>query len=134
MTDINGAKKAVLDRFVSQWGTTSPATFDNEVFKPVTGVSWIRVVVRNIEANQETLGAPGNRKFEREALLIAQIFTPPNEGTASSDALAESFRAIFEGESFSEIHFEAVTVRESGPEPNWYKVVAEAPFTYNELK
>lgn len=133
MTDINQAREAIYQRFVTAWGSTSPYTFDNESFSPPSD-AWVRLSVRNTDSGQETLGAIGNRKFLREGMVWLQVFVPLDSGLKDADTLSEAFRTIFEGVSFSNINFNRVVIKEGSPENQWYRVVAQAFFNYNVTK
>ena len=133
MTTINEAKEAVLSRFVDSWGDTTRYVFDNEKFN--SGVEWVRVVVRNTGAEQETLGGVGSRKFLRRATLFVQVFVPVGEGTKNMDALSRQARDIYEGVSFSGVRFPgAGVVRETGSDGTWNRSIVEIEFQYDETK
>lgn len=133
MTTINEAREAIYSRFVTMWGTNSPYTFDNEAYNAPAS-KWVRLSVRQIDAEQHTLGAIGNRKFLRQAAVWLQIFVPLNSGLKDADTLAQAFRTIFEGARFSDLSFREVVTNEATPDNQWYRVVAKAFFDYNELK
>lgn len=135
------AHEAIYKRFVDEWGTTSAFTFDNEPFTPPvpsatsSAASWVRVVIRNAASNQSTLGAVGNRRFRREGSVIIQVFVAKDSGRKTADTLARTARGIFEGVTFSDICFTDVENRETGVvDGEWYQVVVEAFFQYDEIK
>jgi hypothetical protein len=133
MTTINEAREAVYERWDTQWGSTTPFTFENEDFD-TPDVPWARVSVRNQASEQRTLGAPGNRRFRRIASVFVQIFDLVDNGLLTLDGLSQTARTIFEGVSFSGLDFNNVVVRESGTDGKWYQFVVEAFFDYEETK
>jgi len=142
VTTTAQAREAVVDRLIT--AAVLPVTaiaLDNEAFEaPTDGSSWIRLVVRNTASEQETLGAPGQRKFERRAVVFAQIFVPVDVGAnnpvaaISADGLAATVRNLFEGVSFGGCNFYGSLIREGRADGRWWLVVVEAPFTYYEEK
>lgn len=133
MTTLNEARASVYDRWNTQWGVTTPFTFDNEHFS-TPDAPWARLTVRNTESLQETLGAPGNRHFRRSASVFVQLFDLVDVGLANLDSLAQTARGIFEGVSFSGLDFTNVVIRESGVDGKWFQFVVEAFFDYDEIK
>lgn len=133
MTTMNAAREAVYSRWVAQWGTTSPFTFDNEAFD-TPAVAWARVTIRHTGSAQETLGETGNRRFRRSASVFVQLYGLVDRGTSVLDTLATTARGIFEGVSFSGLDFTNAVVRESGNDGKWFQYVVEAFFDYEETK
>ena len=135
MTTLNQAREAIYDEFVTDWGSTSPLTLDNEKVDPPT-TEWVRLSVRHTASTQDTLGAPGNRRFERIGSAFVQIFVPTDQGTLRADELATIAREAFEGKSLTgtTIRFLDVIVREAGVDGQFYAVVVEATFEYDETR
>ena len=133
MTTINAAREAIYLRWNTQWGATTPFTFDNEKFS-TPDVPWARLTVRNTASEQRTLGAVGNRRFRRIASVFVQLYDLVDVGLSNLDTLAQTARGIFEGVSFSGLDFTNVIVRESGADGKWFQVVVEAFFDYEETK
>lgn len=133
MTTMNEAKEAVLARFVANWADPADYVFDNERYDG--DAEWLRVTVRNVTAQQETLGRVGNRRFMRYATVFIQVFTPIGTGTQRLDALATAARDIYEGVSFSGLRFtQAGVIRETGSDETWNRAIVELPFQYDETK
>lgn len=131
----DAAKEFILQRFVDNIGAT-PYTFPNENYDPPTDSEFIHFEVVEDTSYQETLGVTGNRKYEREGLIRARIFTPVNSGTALSDSLATTIRTTFEGVSFDGIRCFDCTARDLAPEPQtpWFQQLVEIEFQYTDTK
>jgi hypothetical protein len=72
--------------------------YEGQAFtEPGPDVEWARVSVRNIGGGQSTLGAIGNRKFERIFSIFIQVFVPATGGMQRGSEFAHAARAIFEG-------------------------------------
>jgi hypothetical protein len=135
MTTLPEATEAIYQRFVTGWDISDAVyTFDGEQFEEPDAEPWVRISVRNVGSTQESLGQVGNRKFERIASVIFNIFTPANEGVGSGLVLAQLLLGLFEAVNFSGLRFFESDVREQGTDGLWYGVVVESKFTYNETK
>lgn len=114
-------------------------TADNEPFdeaKLPDDAQWIRVVVRHSGRNQTTLGRPGNRKFQSDATLIAQVFVPNQKRTDIADRLAKSVADLFDSSTLDGLNFQAATIREGGSvrQARWFMMIVEVPFYYFDRK
>lgn len=137
MTTLNEAREAMYQALYSAWSGTTPIQFDNEDYDPPRGGEWARLTVRHQDSGQDTLGAKGNRKYERSGIAWTQVFVPKNTGTARADVLATLARETFEGERLAgtTVYFTDVIVREVGAtDDGWYQVNVEANFTYHETR
>jgi len=136
MTTLSEAREAIYETFNTAWADQTDLTFDNEGFSPSEEDPWVRLAVRHTASKQETLGAPGDRKFARFGAAFVQVFTPVDGGTAPSDTLIEDARAVFEGNRINgtTIRFNDVIVREEGRDESWCQTVVEAQFEYDETK
>ena len=88
----------------------------------------------NVDGKQESLGKIGNRRFERFGIIIANVFTPLEEGTSEGDNLARDIQNIYEGTRFNGVTINNSIVREKGVEDQWYHTIFEANFVYYEIK
>lgn len=141
MTTLPEAVEAMVGRFAAQWALTAysavPYTVDGETaFRPPSSGSYVRLATRHYGAHQETLGAPGNRKFYRSGALFVDVFADHGKAPGSGLKLADAIRNIFEGVAIpgTTVYFKDVIVRELGPEGRWYRVQVEVRFYYEELK
>ena len=111
--------------------------FENQPFQTPSG-AWARVIVRNEISFQQSLGAPGSRRYERGGRVLVSIFVPSGSATNTADEHAEVARNAFEGKRLTSppIRFESsVVVRETGiVEDDWHQVVVDAEFVYNEIR
>lgn len=134
MTTLNQAKDITLKAFAASWdGVKCPYVGDNESFdKPKA--PWARIVVRNTAGGQHTLGPEGTRVYRRIAHVLIQIFTEKGKGTKEADTLAQAAIAIFEGKKINGLCFNDGLAREIGSDGEWYTVVVDVTFDYDETK
>lgn len=130
ITDVN---EQITKRFIDNWTNGIPYELEGENFQ-APDTAWLRFTIRYTVASQWTLGQPGNRKFQRKGLIIANIFTPANAGRKQADILAQTFKDIFEGTTFGAVEAYTANVKELGLDGLWYQVAVQVDFNYNELK
>lgn len=139
---LTQAREAIYQHFVDNYGTTTAFSFEaedeDEPPSPATGQPpdpWVRISVRaNTGGGQESLGRIGTRSFWRDGTIIAQIFTPINQGLRQGDVLAQTIRGIFEAQRFGGIVTNDGIVQESPPEDRWIVHIVEVFFNYEEIK
>ncbi len=134
MTTLVEASTLIQSRFIDQWGTETEISFENKEIDIKALSEWVRLVVRNTDGGQESLGPTGARKFEYKALVIVQIFTVIGSGTKRANQLAQLVRDIFEGVQFDEVVVDAVLVDEVGVDDKWYQINVEGNVTYYHIK
>lgn len=132
---LSQASEIALQKFVTDWGVTTPFTLDNEGSGLAEGsVAWVRAVVRERVSRQLSLGITTNRRFNRKAALVCQVFTPINTGSLASNVLVDSLREFFEGVTVSGLMFHNVEARNEGNDGKWYQVNVMAHFEFDEVK
>lgn len=135
MTTLSEARKAIYTKFINEWGTSTPYTFDNEQFNSETiNGPWVRLSVRNQLSEQESLGPKGRRKYRREGAIMVQCFALADTGMASLDNVVMAVRTVFEGEKFDGVFVDDTVTREVGPDGRWFMTVVESFFHYNQTK
>lgn len=138
MTTLADARNAVYKRFIDYWDAggspISAYSLDNEQFDAPSDAPWVRLVVRNISGAQETLGRKTNRRYNRQAMIMATVAVPQNTGTDQVDDLSQQLRAIFEGEKFDGIYVNNALVTEGGNVGEWYQMNLDIFFFYEEIK
>lgn len=136
MTTLNEAREAIFQQFVDAWGSQTALTLQNENFETDGLSEWARLVVLNTASQQDTLGVPGSRQFERLGTATVSIFVKGGTGTQRLDELATIAQGAFEGFTLtiSSVTFLDVTVNEIGPDESWYQYNVVANFRYFETK
>jgi hypothetical protein len=132
---LNEAREAIYQRFEDNTSlAVSAYTFSSEDFKSVADAPWARLTVAHEAGEQDSLGSVGNRKYLRRGRVLVQLFGPVDQGLRALDLLAQATRSIFEGTRFSGLYFISADVRESGQDGEWFQLVMDAPFDYQETK
>ena len=104
---------------------------------------WLRIVLRHLTRTQESLGAPGRRRYRTDAMIISQAFVPlrANLGPVPvADRLADEFKTLWTGRSLYareagtriRIITYASVPRELPPDGPWLPVTVETRFSYDE--
>lgn len=138
MTTPIEAEQLILDRWVTEWGTTTPFTFEEEqipVGVDVGETSWVYLFIQDIKSDQINLGAIGGRRYLRKAQVQIYIFTPANQGTAEALSLAQQAREVYEGIRLEPLkNFLEGQIVRVGPKPPEFQVNVLCPFEYTETK
>lgn len=127
------AREAIYQR----WADNTPLanwTLANEKYTAPNDTPWARVTVNHENGEQDSLGRIGQRKFLRRGRVLIQLFDQVDNGLQDLDVLAVAARAIFEGTTFAGISFIGADIRESGQDGEWYQILVDAPFDYQETK
>ena len=133
--DLNEARVLIYDKFIADWNNETPFDLDNEEFSEPASEPWVRTVIRNKLSTQDTMGPIGVRKFLRIGTVFTQVFVPINTGLEEADRLTKIITTMFEGIRLTGgLWFFATDVRELGPIDDYYQVVIESNFNYEETK
>lgn len=135
MTTLNDAREAVYGRFLANFTEVSSdaIAFDNEELEQPSD-EWVRLTIRTVNRQQDTLGAEGNRSFKSDASAFVQCFVRSNTGTQRADVIARDAAEALEGASFSGVSTLAAIPREQGVTGMWFMMLVEVPFSFYETK
>lgn len=114
----------------------SPVQYENLAYTPVTGTKWVRFTVVSGEANQASIGAPGQNYYRYTGTVQIQCFAPLNGGAAGAKELADKAIGIFHNKVSAGYIFRAgyaVTVPNSATD-GWYQVNAIIPYWRESIK
>lgn len=135
MPTPNAARKSVQDKFIAEWAGETIFDFDNDDFDvPEPAVEWVRLVIRTKVRKQTTLGRVGNRKFQSDAAVVAQVFVPVETGTSEADRLATKLANIYDGTRFDGLSFLAAETREIGESGGFHQYNVTCSFNYEDIK
>ena len=147
MPTPSSARQSIFDRMRNSFslkltGEPKRLTLDNQKFKEPDFGEWVRLVVRHSGREQETLGGTGNRRFQSDASVVAQVFTDqsfaaperPEDLLVRADELAKEISDLFGSTSFDGLAFQAASSREAGQDGKWFLNVVEVPFTYEDIR
>lgn len=98
-------------------------------------VEWVRVSVRHLDSRQAALGGGGVRRYTRNGVVTAQIFTVRGDGLTRADVLSAIIKAAWEGVSTPNgVWFRNVRSVEVGEDGPWFNVNVIADFEYDEVR
>ncbi len=143
----DAAADAILVQFKAQWdadsaavaGSIPPVEYDNLSPPDPLRAIWTRVnVAHNPGAGGQTsIGAVGERLFDRHGIVTIQVFVDQGIGVTLARALANIAVVAFEGTTVgpaNEVWFRNVRMAEVGPTDRWFQVNVTAEFQYDTLK
>lgn len=94
-------------RFQTLWAGSAYSAlkvgYDGHDFKFVKGVTSVRLRIADGEAEQKSMGDPGNNLVRHVGVLFVQIATPGGEGTQLSRDIEETVSGFFRNQYFSGI-------------------------------
>lgn len=100
---------------------------------PSASLSWARVSLRHVEAEQRTIQYHAQR-YENDGMVVIQLFRPTGRGIGSNTLVTpvlDALRAKFTpGGAF----FKRVTAAEVGVSAHWYQVNVVAAFEYDSIQ
>lgn len=140
MTSVTDAEayEAVAERFVDQWGSTTPIVLGSESVSEndyrTTG--YVRLSMRIVSRSQATLGPEGGRKYDNRHSIYVQVFVPAAEsgGDKRLIELGQQARNVFEGKRFSGIVCDDGEVTHLGTDGMWLMALARVFATFEEVK
>lgn len=82
--------------FAAEWaaGPNTPVEYDNSDYNISAGVPYVTLTIQSGPAFQADLGKPTNT-YRHNGLIIVQIHTPVDEGSAIARGLADEAATIF---------------------------------------
>jgi hypothetical protein len=86
---------AILARFNTVWGTTTPIKWPNASFTPPVNGAWVAINIIDADAFNASFGDPGNNLSRHLGTIAVMIFTPLNTGNQLAYQLADQAAAVF---------------------------------------
>jgi hypothetical protein len=138
MASIEAAREAIYGQFLNNFTAIPSENIrrDNvELENTPEAAPWCELVVRHISAEQESLGAVGQRKFRRIGTISVNIYVPTNTGLSQTDAIVQDVIDSLEALTLpGQIRLNIATARESGINGAWFVTVVETEFEYSETR
>ena len=134
-------RASIETRFATMWVTGSPSvartpiSYETAPFTAPTNAPWVRLNIRTGEAQQASIGDPGNNWFRHAGAIIVQIFVP-KAGIPSAMrralVLADHAAAIFRGQSFDGIMCRAPYASDGTDDDPWFMLTVTIPYTRDD--
>ena len=120
------------------WDTTGNVIFwpDKAGKAPSAPASWARVALQHGNPGSQSLtGGNGTIKFERQGVLVIQVFSPAGQGLSEGYDLCKVLTDALEGKATSNgVWFKRVRIVEAGNEGDYSQLNVIAEFNYDEVK
>lgn len=127
------ARVAIIKRFNTMWNGATPIILSGEAVDSYSD-PFVILSIRHTTGGQESIGARGNRKYNRRGIIFVKINTPSDSGTKQADDLAHNVMTILESERFDGVMTDNAVINETLPDGKWYSLIVEIGFFYEELK
>jgi hypothetical protein len=101
--------------------------------KPAASLPWARIMLRHVEAEQQTLQAQ-DQLYENEGIIIVQLFEPSGKGLAQSTLTTPVLQAFRANSTPGVVWFRRVTASEQGISEHWYQTNVSCVFSYHSLE
>jgi len=130
-TSINSERAAIEKLFDDQWAAHTPIHYENVRFDEPKGRSWVRLTIVN------ALGFPlsinSGMSERHNGVIVVQIFTPKDGGTAEAKALADKVSDIFRTRKLEVadsgiIQTFVPSAMNVGTREGWYQLNVRTPF------
>jgi len=148
MTDFKQAANTLRSRFKMEYHNrrSDPIAFDNveglidtngNIVQEATDNNgnprpWVRFSIRPGAAQQQSLGAPGSRRFRQTGVVICQIFVPTGQGDGSAHEIADDIAASLRGVTDSGVRLRATTPPQFvGPDGAWWQANSTTEFEFD---
>lgn len=144
MTTQTEARDSIIDRINTAWLASATTQDLPLVFDDVDGekpgydeagkaIAWGRVTVRHTAGAQETMAAPGDRRYGIRGNIVVQIFTPSGDGWTLSDSIVAILKTALRAPRLSHpVWYTDVTPAEIGHDGPWSLQTLSANFGYQE--
>lgn len=126
------AQQAFYQRFVDQWGVTTPIAKGNVAYTPAPDTPYVRISAGELDSNQHTLGSPA--QWRRDWLGTIQVFGVRNVGEGPAVDLADQASKIFEGVESGGIQYTRAPLRRVGETGDWWQVNVDVYFDFQERR
>lgn len=133
------ARDEILGQFKTAWDASvfsgAPVVYWDKTSaddkpNPDTTEVWVRMTVRHEIGRNDAIG---NRLFQREGTVTAQLFTRFGTGLANVDAASKVIVDAYQGQSTSGgVWFRNVRMNEVGQDGQWFQTNILADFEYVE--
>jgi hypothetical protein len=144
ITSMAQADKEMAELFRQAWVVTAGYKCEWPNHKEIEHAAneiWARWHIDYTGGGQETLGAPGHRRFTKTGLIYIDVYTPLGTGLASAREASEIAIAAYEGKRTpNDVWFRNVRIETeghghgTGKNKAWWTTLVIAEFTYDYLR
>lgn len=122
-------QSTIEQAFLTAW-TYTPVAKDNVSFEPQTLSEYVRLTDLNAYGRRASLG--NNPLYRYGGMVVVQIFTKLNTGSARAKVLADLVTPIFRDRRIGDVQFFVPAVTRVGPRDGWYQVNVDCPYYRDE--
>lgn len=125
-------RAAIESRFASAWASTTKVRYENVEFaEPKDRTAWVSFNIITGDGRQITLG--DNAVHRLPGVIVIQVFTVKDGGTAQARTLADQAAAVFRQAEFSSgnsgrILCRTPSILSVGVRDGWYQLNVKIPF------
>lgn len=124
-------RKLVESHFKLSWQGSAPVKYENVEFKEPTNQTWVALFINPGMGFQASLNPSPTHRIP--GVIIVQVFTPKDTGTAQARKLADTAADIFRrlvltDPAAGKLVCRTPTLRPVGVEQGWYQMNVVIPY------
>lgn len=128
---FDAERKIIEGQFNSGWQSSAPVKYENVEFSEPVNQPWAALFINPGEGFQASLNP--NPTHRIPGVIVVQIFTPKDKGTAQAKKLADKAAGIFRRQVFTDptagkIVCKTPTLRPAGEVQGWYQLNVIIPY------
>lgn len=100
MAGFADERRAIEERFTTNWGSTAPVRWENVEFVVPKNSEWVEISVDPGESHQITLQGQNDGINRYPGQIVIQLFAPDGSGTQEIKTLADTAAGIFRRANF----------------------------------
>ena len=110
-----------------------PVQYPNTEFTAPENSPWIKFMIQHDPTEQITFPAPTTVRYRTYGRILAQVFTPLEEGTKEALELARVIEVAFRRVTVSGVRFETPSVLPIGRREGVYQVNVECEWWHDDV-
>ena len=116
-------RTSIESRLNSNW-TTTTIQWENVDFDTPNNAPWVRLSILNGDSDYRAIDS----KKVHLGLIVIQLFTPINTGTATAKGYVDALAAIFDDQSFDDAVCGVASMANVGTSDIWYQINITIPY------
>lgn len=128
-------RAALEDRFKTAWDSAHASMkvgYDGHTFEFVKGTTSVRLRIADGDAQQISMGDPGNNLVRNIGVLFVQIATPGGVGTATVRPLEDEVMTLYRNQTFGGVRCRIPYLMDRVEEPPFLISTIAIPFERDE--
>ena len=121
----------IMDRFATEWGTSTKIIFEEsnrEEVKIGSNENWVRLAIIPFNSMSASSGIGDGGLNRHKGMISIQVYVPESSGTITHRSLIDQALAVFDRQSFSVIRCGVSHVSKPARDGGWYFKTVSTPY------